>query len=102
LRMSFLRKTCEFINETYNLALVFFQLTIVPTNTEYFAVQALTNIPLSKYYNVLAFSTNVFSVFFLFPLMVQVFLLFEQHLNALQLLYDEIRMNREMIVVLTE
>jgi len=102
LRRSFLRKTCDFINRTYNLALIFFQLTIVPTETEYFAVQALTEIPLSKFYNVLAFFANVFSVYFLFPLMVRVSLLFEQHLNALQLLYNEIKMNREMTVVPTE
>jgi hypothetical protein len=50
----------------------------------------------------LAFSTNVFSVYFLFPLMVQVSLLFKQHLNALQLLYDEIRMNYEITIVLTK
>jgi hypothetical protein len=43
----------------------------------------LTNIPLSKSCNVLAFSANVFSVYFFFPLMVRVSFLFEQHLNAL-------------------
>jgi hypothetical protein len=41
----------------------------------------------------LAFSTNVFSVYFLFPFMVWIFLLFEQHLNVLQLLYDKIKWN---------
>ncbi len=82
--------------------LFFFQLIIVPTEIEYFVVQVLIDIPLSKSCNALAFFTNVFSVYFLFPLMVRVFLLFEQHLNALQLLYDKIRMNCEMTVVLTK
>jgi hypothetical protein len=50
----------------------------------------------------LAFSVNVFLVYFLFPLMVRVFLLFEQHLNVLQLLYDKIQMNYEMTVVFTK
>ncbi len=70
--------------------------------TKYFAVQALIDIPLSKSCNALAFSANVFSVYFFFPLMVRVSLLFEQHLNALQLLYDKIRMNYEMTIVLTK
>ncbi len=82
--------------------LLFFQLIIIPTKTKYFVAQALIDIPLSKSCNVLAFSANVFSVYFLFPLMVRVFLLFEQHLNALQLLYDEIIMNCEMIIILME
>jgi len=82
--------------------LFFFQLMIVSIETEYFATQTHIDIPLSKSCNALAFSTNVFSVYFLFPLMVRVFLLFEQHLNALQLIYDEIKMNCEMILVLTE
>jgi len=82
--------------------LLFFQLIIVPTKTKYFAAQAFTNIPLSKSCNVLAFFANVFSMYFLFPFMVWVSLLFEQHLNVLQLLYDEIRMNCEMTIVLTE
>ncbi len=64
--------------------------------------QALTDIPLSKSYNALAFSANVFLVYFFFPFMVRISLLFEQHLNALQLLYGKIRMNCEMTVVLTE
>ncbi len=51
--------------------LFFFQLIIVPTKTKYFAAQALTYIPLSKSCNVLTFSINVFSVYFLFPLMVR-------------------------------
>ncbi len=82
--------------------LFFFQLTIVSTKTKYFAAQAFTDIPLSKSCNVLGFSGNGFLVYFLFPLMVQVSFLFEQHLNALQLLYDKIRMNYEMTVILTE
>jgi hypothetical protein len=82
--------------------LFFFQLTIAPTETEYFVAQALIDIPLSKSCNALAFSTNVFLVYFFFPLMVRVSLLFEQHLNVLQLLYDKIRMNYEMTVILTE
>jgi hypothetical protein len=57
---------------------------------------------LSKSCNALAFSANVFSVYFLFPLMVRVCLLFEQHWNVLHLLYDEIRMNYEMTIVLME
>ncbi len=82
--------------------LFFFQLTIVLMKIEYFAAQAFTDIPLSKSCNVLAFSVNVFLVYFLFPLMVRVFLLFEQHLNVLQLLYDKIQMNYEMTVVFTK
>ncbi len=82
--------------------LFFFQLIIVSMETKYFAVQALTNIPLSKSCNALAFFANVFLVYFFFPLTVRISLLFEQHLNALRLLYDEVRMKYEMIIVLTE